>query len=79
MLLEASGGERRGVRRDDLVADPEVTVEVDGTRFRARATVVHGAERRRLYDAQAALMPGFAEYEMRTERVIPVVRLERLA
>ena len=47
------------------------------TSFQARATVVHGAERRRLYDAQAALMPGFAEYEQRTERVIPVVRLER--
>ncbi len=63
----------------NLVAHPEVTVEVDGERFPARATVVHGAERRRLYDAQATLMPGFAEYEKRTERVIPVVRLERQA
>ena len=62
----------------NLVAHPDVTVEVDGQRFEARATVVHGAERRRLYDAQAALMPGFAEYETRTERVIPVVRLERV-
>ena len=40
--------------------------------------MTHGAERRRLYDAQAALMPGFADYETRTERVIPVVRLERV-
>lgn len=63
----------------NLVAHPDVAVEVDGQRFAVRATVVHGAERRRLYDAQAALMPGFAEYETRTERVIPVVRLERTA
>lgn len=63
----------------NLVAHPDVDVEVDGQRFSARATVVHGAERRRLYDAQAALMPGFAEYEQKTERVIPVVRLERVA
>ncbi|HEY7940633.1 MAG TPA: nitroreductase/quinone reductase family protein [Candidatus Limnocylindrales bacterium] len=62
----------------NLVAHPDVTVEVDGQRFEARATVTHGAERRRLYDAQAALMPGFADYETRTERVIPVVRLERV-
>ncbi|HTS14601.1 MAG TPA: nitroreductase/quinone reductase family protein [Candidatus Sulfotelmatobacter sp.] len=62
----------------NLVAHPEVTVEVEGERFQARATVVHGPERRRLYDAQAAEMPGFAEYEARTERVIPVVRLERV-
>ena len=61
----------------NLVAHPDVVVEVDGQRFEALATVTHGAERRRLYDAQAALMPGFAEYERRTERVIPVVRLER--
>lgn len=61
----------------NLVAHPDVIVEVDGQRFEAWATVTHGAERRRLYDAQAALMPGFAEYERRTERVIPVVRLER--
>jgi len=61
----------------NLVAHPDVIVEVDGQRFEALATVTHGAERRRLYDAQAALMPGFAEYERRTERVIPVVRLER--
>ena len=59
----------------NLLAHPMVTVEVDGRRFRALAEPVHGAERRRLYDAQAAVMPGFAEYETRTERVIPVVRL----
>ncbi len=63
----------------NLVAHPDVTVEVEGQRFEARASVAHGAERRRLYDAQAALMPGFAEYEQKTERVIPVVRLERSA
>lgn len=63
----------------NLVAHPDVTVEVDGQRFEARATPTHGAERRRLYDAQAALMPGFKEYEQKTERVIPVVRLERTA
>jgi hypothetical protein len=41
-----------------------------------RASITQGDERRRLYDAQAKLMPGFAEYERMTTRQIPVVVLE---
>ena len=63
----------------NLVANPEVTLEVGDERFPARATVTSGEERRRLYDAQAALMPGFAEYAQKTTREIPVVVLDRLA
>jgi deazaflavin-dependent oxidoreductase (nitroreductase family) len=63
----------------NLLADPEVILEVGGERFPARATVTSGEERRRLYDAQAALMPGFAEYAQKTTREIPVVVLNRLA
>ena len=61
----------------NLRADPRVTVEVGPERFAARATVAKGAERRRLYDAHAARMPAFNEYEKRTSREIPVVILER--
>ncbi len=61
----------------NLRADPTVIIEVGEERFEAVATVVDGPERRRLYDAQAALMPGFAEYERRTSRVIPVITLDR--
>ncbi|HEY2594619.1 MAG TPA: nitroreductase/quinone reductase family protein, partial [Chloroflexota bacterium] len=35
-----------------------------------------GDERERLYAAQAAIMPGFAEYQRKTARQIPVVVLE---
>ena len=63
----------------NLVANPEVTLEVGDERFPARATVTSGEERRRLYDAQAALMPGFADYAQKTTREIPVVVLDRLA
>ena len=62
----------------NLVANPEVTLEVGDERFPARATVTSGEERARLYDAQAALMPRFAEYAQQTTREIPVVVLERL-
>jgi deazaflavin-dependent oxidoreductase (nitroreductase family) len=60
----------------NLVANPEVTVELPGRTFQARAVVIEGEERQRLFDAQAAVMPGFADYQRKTTRQIPVVALE---
>ncbi|HEV8534149.1 MAG TPA: nitroreductase/quinone reductase family protein [Candidatus Limnocylindria bacterium] len=60
-----------------LRTNPRVVVEVGPERFEAEARVAKGAERRRLYDAHAARMPAFAEYERRTTREIPVVVLDR--
>jgi deazaflavin-dependent oxidoreductase (nitroreductase family) len=62
----------------NLVANPTVTLEIGTEKLEAKATVVTGAERDRLYAAQAALMPGFAEYETKTTRKIPVVVFERI-
>jgi len=61
----------------NLVANREATVELPGETRPVRARVVEGEERDRLFDAQAALMPNFAEYQRNTERRIPVVVLER--
>jgi deazaflavin-dependent oxidoreductase (nitroreductase family) len=60
-----------------MVAYPRVTVEVGSEQFPAVARVAEGEERDRLYDAQAKLMPGFAEYQRKTSRRIPVVVLQR--
>jgi deazaflavin-dependent oxidoreductase (nitroreductase family) len=62
----------------NLVANPDVTVERGGERFRARATVTEGAERERLFAQMAAQMPGFAAYQEQTSRRIPVIVLDRL-
>ncbi len=61
----------------NLVAHPEVTVEVGAERFGAKARVVTGPERDRIYAAHAAEYPGFAEYQEKTDRIIPVVELDR--
>ena len=61
----------------NLVANPEVTVEVGAERFTAVASVVTGAERDRIYAEHSANYPGFAEYQAQTDRVIPVVALDR--
>src|SRR5262245_16270047 len=60
------------------VAHPEVTVELPGETFRARARVAEGVERDRLFRAQADVMPNFDEYAQNTDRLIPVVVLSRL-
>lgn len=61
----------------NLVANPEVTVEVGTETFAATATPVSLDERDRVYPVQAELFPNFAEYETKTTRKIPVVVLER--
>jgi F420H(2)-dependent quinone reductase len=58
------------------VANPDVKVEVLGETIPVRARVAEGGEHQRLYDAQASIMPGFAEYQRKTTRKIPVVVLE---
>ena len=64
----------------NLVKHREATIEVGTERFRVRTTpIAKGPERDRLYEAHAALMPGFREYPKKTTRVIPIVVLERVA
>ena len=62
----------------NLVANPEVTLEIGTERFRARAEVTSGEERQLLFDAQAAQMPIFHDYQKKTSRQIPVVVFNRL-
>jgi deazaflavin-dependent oxidoreductase (nitroreductase family) len=61
----------------NLRHSPVVEVEVGAERFKADASVAEGAERRRLYDDHAEMMPAFAEYELKTTRLIPVITLDR--
>lgn len=64
---------------DNLVADPNVTVEMDQRVIHARASVSEGAERQRLWDGHAAIHPQFNDYLTKTDRVIPVVVLEPIS
>lgn len=62
----------------NLLANPVATAEVGTETFQVRARLTGGAERRKLYDAQAELMPAFADYEKKTTREIPLFVLERV-
>ena len=61
----------------NLIANPRARIEVGTETFDVVARVAEGEERERIWAEQKRLMPGFAEYETRTARQIPVVVLER--
>lgn len=63
----------------NLRANPEVTVEIGGETFRARAAIATGDERDRLWTQHATELPQFQEYPKKTDRVIPMITLERAA
>jgi deazaflavin-dependent oxidoreductase (nitroreductase family) len=59
----------------NLIAHPEVTVEVGPDTQSAKAKPITGADRDRIHAEQSKRYPGFAEYQEKTTRVIPVVEL----
>ncbi len=61
----------------NLVAHPDATVEVGTQTFDVRARVLDDEEREPIWQEQKARYPGFAGYEQKTSRVIPVVMLDR--
>ncbi|MDQ6741562.1 MAG: nitroreductase family deazaflavin-dependent oxidoreductase [Candidatus Dormibacteraeota bacterium] len=64
----------------NLVAEPNVTARIGSVEQRFRAEVVRDrAERDRLYAIAVSAMSGYAGYEKKTDRMIPVVRLHGVA
>jgi deazaflavin-dependent oxidoreductase (nitroreductase family) len=60
----------------NLLAHPSVTAEIGTQTVQLTARVAEGAEREQIWDAQKQAYPGFAEYEAKTDRQIPVVILD---
>jgi deazaflavin-dependent oxidoreductase (nitroreductase family) len=63
----------------NLVANPNVTVDLGTETFPATARKLVGKERDEIYAKQSAVEPQFGEYQRMTTRVIPVVELVRTA
>jgi deazaflavin-dependent oxidoreductase (nitroreductase family) len=61
----------------NLIAHPEVTVEVGTETFPAWADLAIGAERERLFRRRAEAVPELNGYAARTSREIPVFTIER--
>jgi deazaflavin-dependent oxidoreductase (nitroreductase family) len=79
VIASAAGADKHPAWFHNLKAHPDLTVEIGTEKYRARAVeVTDDAERDRLYAQAVAVMPGFAEYEQKTDRRIPVLHLDRV-
>jgi proline iminopeptidase len=60
----------------NLLAHPEVEVQVSTRKMKARARTATGEERTRLWQTALEFWPPYADYQRKTEREIPVVVLD---
>ena len=60
----------------NILADPDVQVQIKGEKFRARARVATGEERARLWAMMSGRYSGYADVQRKTDRIFPVVVLE---
>jgi deazaflavin-dependent oxidoreductase (nitroreductase family) len=60
----------------NILANPDVEVQVGAKKLRARASTATGDERARLWNKALEFWPPYADYALKTEREIPVVMLE---
>jgi deazaflavin-dependent oxidoreductase (nitroreductase family) len=75
----AGGSDRHPAWYHNLVAHPVVTVEVGNDRYVANAIVLEEPERTVALLAIDARIPGFAELQAKSQRILPVIALERIS
>ncbi|MEU4507999.1 nitroreductase family deazaflavin-dependent oxidoreductase [Nonomuraea wenchangensis] len=75
IIASNAGADNHPAWYHNLRAHPVATVEVGTQTFQAKAVPVEGEERDQLYARMVAVAPGFADYERKTSRRIPVLAL----
>jgi proline iminopeptidase len=60
----------------NILANPDVEVQVGTKKMNARARTTAGEERLRLWKKALEFWPPYADYQLKTEREIPVVVLD---
>jgi proline iminopeptidase len=77
IVVASKGGapEHPGWYRN-LLADPEVEVQVGTKQLKAKARTATGAERAKLWEKALEFWPPYADYQKKTQREIPVVVLD---
>ncbi|MCX5091185.1 nitroreductase/quinone reductase family protein [Streptomyces sp. NBC_00365] len=78
VIASAGGAPQHPDWYRNLVAHPRVRVESGVFTYDAQAVVLEGAERDRLFARAVEADQGWAEYQAKTDRVIPVVALHEI-
>jgi deazaflavin-dependent oxidoreductase (nitroreductase family) len=79
IVASAGGAPNHPAWFHNLEANPKIDVEVGTERYTVLAEVLPRPERDEIWKRVVAENPGFADYERKTDRVIPLVRLSRLS
>lgn len=80
ICASAAGAPKNPAWYYNLAAYPDrVSIDVDGQRVPVTAEQLHGAEREAAWQTITAKAPGFADYQVKTDRELPVIRLKRRA
>jgi deazaflavin-dependent oxidoreductase (nitroreductase family) len=76
IVAAANGAARNPAWYHNIAAHPdEVQIEVDGRRIPVSAEQLHGPERAQAWQQIATTTPRFAQYQTKTDRELPVIRL----
>lgn len=79
LVASYGGSDRHPAWYLNLVADPEVRIQVGSRRMKGRATTVDPERRAELWPKLAAIWPGYNDYQARTEREIPIAEIVETA
>ena len=60
----------------NILANPEVEIQVGTKKLKAKARTVSGAERQKLWDNAITWWPPYVDYQKKTQREIPLVVLD---
>ncbi len=77
IMASAAGAPKDPDWYRNLVAHPEVTVELGNEKFTAHTATLHGPDRRQFWETIVQRHAFFGEYQAKVERQIPVVELIR--
>jgi deazaflavin-dependent oxidoreductase (nitroreductase family) len=78
IIASNGGADHHPAWYHNLLATPQATAEIGTETLEVKATVIEGEERDELYAKAVKIAPGFAEYEAKTTRRIPVLALHRI-
>jgi deazaflavin-dependent oxidoreductase (nitroreductase family) len=79
IVASAGGAPQNPAWYHNLKAVPKIEVEVGAETYPVVAEEITGAERDELWQRVVSEKPGFGEYEKKTDRTIPLLRLTRVA
>jgi deazaflavin-dependent oxidoreductase (nitroreductase family) len=76
IVASAAGAAHNPAWYHNIAAHPDkVTIEVDGRTVPVIAEQLHGAERDQAWQQITAAVPRFGQYQRKTDRELPVIRL----